>query len=245
MKKLLTFLLIAVMLLNAGTALAAQPDEATMQKARQALEKLGYPLSDSVFETALQQHRMMQAWYSQAGMEAASSQGDMVYQLLLCLGIGEYDYDALTWTPTSDRIYVFDAEFFNIVGMYTEFLQGVQAIMPEAQITNVREDLSGMNEYLEGSRKVSFECNGHAYVKTLKSEGDWLNGEIIDFLNQVLQVEGFKKQLHIVSDGWDQMVFLICGTEEDAATLRRLMGVEEPQQESDSLLEWLGNLLGL
>ena len=81
-------------------------------------------------------------------------------------------------------------------------------------------------------------------MTTLKSEGDWLNGEIVDFLNRVLKTEGFDKQLHIVSDGWDQMVFLICGTQADAAALRRLMGVEAPQEESNPLLEWLGNLLG-
>ena len=244
MKKLLTLLLAAMLLLNAGLALAEQPDEAAMRRARQTVEKLGYPISDEAFAMALEQHRMMQAWYAQSGITAASDQGDLVYQLLLCQGIGEYDYDALTWTPTSDRIYVFDAEFFNIVGMYTEFLQGVQAILPEAQITNVREDLSGMDEYLEGKRKVYFAFNGHAYVTPLKSEGAWLNGEIIDFLNQVLKTEGFDKQLHIVSDGWDQMVFLICGTQADAAALRRLMGVEAPQEESNPLLEWLGNLLG-
>jgi len=245
MKKLLMLLLAVMMLLNAGLALAEQPDETDMRRARQAVEKLGYPISDEAFAMALEQHRMMQAWYAQSGIIAATDQGDLVYQLLLCQGIGEYDYGTLTWTPTSDRIYVFDAEFFNIVGMYTEFLQGVQAILPEAQITNVREDLSGMNAYLEGKRKVYFDFNGHSYVTTLKSEGDWLNGEIIDFLNQTLKVEGFDKQLHIVSDGWDQMVFLICGTQEDAAALRRLMGVEEPQEAGNPLLDWLGNLLGL
>ena len=68
---------------------------------------------------------------------------------------------------------------------------------------------------------------------------------MIDFLNQVLKTEGFDKQLRIVSDSWDQMVFLICGRQEDAAALRRLMGVEAPQEESNPLLEWLSDLLGL
>lgn len=152
---------------------------------------------------------------------------------------------ALVFTPTSDKLYVFDAEFFNIEGMYTEFLQGVQAIMPDAQITAVREDLSGMNEYLEGSRKVFFEFNGHSYVVTLESQGDWLNPEIIDFLNKVLITEGYPGRLHIVSDAYDQMVFLIYGTEEEAASLCLLLGTEAPQESGNPLLEWLGNLLGL
>ena len=246
MKKLLTLLLAVMLLLNAGLALAEQPYEAALRNARQALEKLGYPVSDKSFTLALEQITMMQAWYAQSGYAAELlQQSELAYQLLLCQGVGEYDYDTLTWTPTSDKIYVFDAEFFNIVGMYTEFLQGVQAILPEAQITNVREDLSGMDEYLEGTRKVFFDFNGHSYVVTLKSDGDWFNGEMIDFLNQVLKTEGFDKQLRIVSDSWDQMVFLICGGQEDAAALRRLMGVEAPQEESNPLLEWLSDLLGL
>ena len=246
MKQILTVLL--ALLLSVSCALAAQPDEAAMQNARQALEKLGYPVSDRAADMALEQHRMMLEWYVQSELlpsDSFGSQGDWAYQLLLCEGIGEYDYDAMIFTPTSDKIYVFDAEFFNIEGMYTEFLQGVQAIMPDAQITAVREDLTGMNEYLDGSRKVYFDFNGHSYVVTLKSEGDWLNAEIIDFLNRVLKTEGMPKRLHIVSDGWDQMVFLIYGSQEDADTLRSLLGTEAPQESGNPLLEWLGNLLGI
>jgi len=238
-------LMLLLALLSISCALAEQPYEAAMQNARQTLESHGYPVSDDAFTMALEQINMMQEWHAQFGVQATTSHHDMVYQLLLCEGVGEYDYDAMVFTPTSDRLYVFDAEFFNIEGMYTEFLQGVQAIMPDAQITAVREDLSGMNAYLEGSRKVFFDFNGHAYVVTLKSDGDWLNAEIIDFLNKVLTTEGYPGRLHIVSDGWDQMVFLIYGTEEEAASLRLLLGTEAPQKPGNPLLEWLGNLLGL
>lgn len=248
MKKYLTLLLTLLLLLNTSLALAEQADAVAMQRARETLEKLGFPVSDESFDMALEQHRMMQEWYAQAGYIPAepNDQSELAYQLLLCEGIGVYDYDTLTWTATSDRIYVFDAEFFNIEGMYTEFLQGVQSIMPDAQITAVREDLSGLDEYLEGKRKVFFEFDGHSYVVTLNSDGDWLNAEIIDFLNQVLKTEGYTKQLHCVSDAWDQMVFLIYGAREDAAALRTLLGVEA-QEEADAdggLLDWLAALLG-
>lgn len=245
MKKLLTMLLTVVLLLNIAPVLAEPADAAAMEKARQALEKLGYPVSDEAVAMAQEQHRMMQEWYAQTDMlpsDTFGSESDWAYQLLLCQGVGKYDYDALTWTPASDKIYVFDAEFFNIEGMYTEFLQGVQSIMPDAQITAVREDLSGMNEYFDGSRKVYFDFNGHSYVVTLKSDGDWLNGEIIDFLNQMLKTEGMSNRLHIVSDGWDQMVFLIYGTAEDADALRSLLGTEAASGEKFDLLEWLGSL---
>lgn len=242
MKRALILLLV---LLSISWALADQPYEAAMRNARQTLEGQGYRVSDKAFAMALEQINLMQEWYTQFGVQETISQHDMVYQLLLCEGIGEYDYDALVFTPTSNKLYVFDAEFFNIEGMYTEFLQGVQAIMPDAQITAVREDLSGMNEYLEGSRKVFFEFNGHSYVVTLESQGDWLNAEIIDFFNKVLITEGYPGRLHIVSDAYDQMVFLIYGTEEEAVSLCLLLGTEAPQESGNPLLEWLGNLLGL
>ena len=248
MKKLITLLLAVVMLLNISPVLGESADAAAMQRAREALEKLGYPVSDRSYAMVLEQHRRTQEWYAQADvlpLDTFASQSNWVYQLLLWEGLGEYDYDALTWMPTSDKIYVFDVEFFNIEGMYTEFLQGVQAIMPETKITGVREDLSGMHEDLEGERKVFFECNDHSYVVTLKSQGDWLDTGIIDFLNQVLKVEGFEKQLHIVSDAWDQIVFLIYGTEEDAAALRRLMGVKESTQFANPLMDWLSSILGI
>lgn len=231
----------AVMILC--SAALAESDVAALQRARDLLEGKGFSVSDEAFAFALEQHRMMREIFAQAGIAADESSSSMVYQLLLCEGIGEYDYDALTWMPTSDWIYVFDAEFFNIEGMYTEFLQGVQAIIPEAKITAVHEDLSGMNEYFEGSRKVYFDFNDHSYVVTLKSEGDWLNPEIIDFLNQVLKTEGFEPRLHAVSDAYDQMVFLICGSEKKAAVLRSLLGTEPWENNAGfDLMDWLGSL---
>ena len=56
--------------------------------------------------------------------------------------------------------------------------------------------------------------------------------------------ERFASRLHIVSDGWDQMVCLIYGTDTEAAGLRHLMGVEASQEEQN-LLTWLQNMLGL
>ena len=242
MKRLLS-LLLAILLLSAP-ALAESTDAEAMQQAREALVRQGFFISDVCFTAALAYHRAMQEMYERVGLPAEPpEQSELIYELLLCEGVGVYDYDTLTWTPSSEQIYVFDAEFFNIEGMYTEFLQGVQSIMPDAQITDVREDLSGMNAHFEGKRKVFFDFNGYSYVVTLTSEGDWLNAEIIDFLNQVLKVEGFEKRLYIVSDGWDQMVFLFYGSEAEAAALRRLLDVEEPASDAGgSLLDWLGSL---
>lgn len=237
------YLILLILLLTLPAL--AKAENPTMESARQALEELGYPISEEAVAMAQEQHRMMQEMYAQWDMlpsDSFGSRSDWAYQLLLCQGIGAYDYDAMVFTPSSDRIYVFDAEFFNIEGMYTEFLQGVQAIMPEVRITAVREDLAGMDEYLDGSRKVYFEFNNHSYVVTLRSDGDWFNMEMIDFLNRVLKTEGLPGRLHIVSDDWDQIVFLIYGTAEEAGALRSLIGTEAAPEKEFNLLEWLGSL---
>lgn len=243
MKRWLILLLICLL-----TPALAQTEDAAMESALQELETLGYPISDEAAEMALEQQRLMQELYAQAGirrLDAFGSKQEWAYQLLLCQGVGKYDYDAMIFTPTSDKIYVFDAEFFNVAGMYTEFLQGVQAIIPDAQITAVREDLSGMNEFLEGARKVFFEFNGHSYVVTLKSEGDWFDAEMIDFLNLVLRTEEMPNRMHVISDGWDQMVFLIYGTEAEAQELRSLLGTEAAAEDAGSgLLNWLDRIFG-
>ena len=64
--------------------------------------------------------------------------------MLMYLGMGEYDWETFERTPVSDKIYAQDAEVFNIEEMYTEFLEGVDYIIPDAEFTDIREDLSGL-----------------------------------------------------------------------------------------------------
>lgn len=241
-------LMMLLALLLTVPALAEQAEMPVLQSAREALETLGYPISDEAVAQTLAYHRRLQEWSERTGVQFSDrweNREEVAYQLLQCQGLGVYDYDALTWLPTSERVYAFDAEFFHVAGMYTEFLQGVQAIMPEAKITAVREDLSGMDDDLGGSRKVYFDFNEHSYVVTLRSDGDWFNGEMIEFINQVLETEGLPNRLHMVSDPFDQVVMLICGTEQEAAALRTLLGVEAPEADAGfDLMDWLGSMFG-
>ena len=147
------------------------------------------------------------------------------FKLLWDWGAGIYDYDTGHWTPTSDRVYAFDAEFFDIEHMYTLFLMGVQAIVPEISITDVTEDLSGMNEELEGTRSVSFLCNGHPYQVELTSMRDWINGSILPFMNQVLEQENCQYRLFEIQDEYDQMVILIYDTPDKAAQMKEFVNI--------------------
>lgn len=143
-------------------------------------------------------------------------------------GLGDYDYDTFEWKPLTDRLYAFDAEVFDISNMYGLFLQGVQAIADDLTITDVREDLSGMQMEMtepedprepptDGVRSVAFRCNGHEYAVTLTSLGDWFNSnEFLPFMNEVLEKEHCEKRLWALYGGMDQMLVIVYGTEADA-----------------------------
>ncbi len=127
--------------------------------------------------------------------------------LLLVAGIGDLSKGFEHWSPRTDQVYAFDAEVFDIERMYTLFLQGVQAIVPEIEITDIHEDLSKITDEMkpsptypwmetDGLRSVSFLCNGHPYSIELESNGDWFNTKFFDFMDQVLSKEKCTKQLY-------------------------------------------------
>jgi len=165
-----------------------------------------------------------------------SIQNANVYDLLMLLGMGSLDYKTGEWTPSSNQVYAFDAEVMLVDSMYTQFLQGVQSIVGDIRITGIQEDISGMTDELmvddgvysipsDGKRSVSFQCNGHPYSIELESYGDWINMEIFDFMNQVLEKEGCQKRLHILTDEYDQMIIMIYGTGEQVEELRPYVDV--------------------
>ena len=158
--------------------------------------------------------------------------GFEAYMLLAELGMGDYDYESGEWTPTSNQVYAFDAEVFDIAQMYTLFLKGIQSIVPDIEITDVKEDLSGMTEEMssseesgemtDGTRGISFLCNGHPYAIELISYGDWINPDMIEFMNGVLAKENCPKRLHLLPV-MDQVAVLVYCTEEQAAALDALI----------------------
>lgn len=250
MKRLIA-LLLACLMLCLPAAAEVEPSD-TLLQARDVLGHLGFSISDESISAAVRQQQLIQQLWEQAGFTVPNDLGTCANLLLCQEGWGEYNYLTMTWTPTSDQVYAFDAEVFNVAGMYAEFLQGAEAIIPGAQFTDVQEDLSGMTaawdeeNFTDGYRSVSFLLNGKHYETRLVSYGDWFNDEFIGFVNDALEAEGFSGQLHCVSDPYDQIIILIYGDRQRADVLRQVMGVPEPEpdEEEPSLLNWLVNLLG-
>ena len=50
---------------------------------------------------------------------------DEFTSVLAAIGWGNYDYEKRLWTPSSQQIYAFDAEVFDIEAMYPNYLNGL------------------------------------------------------------------------------------------------------------------------
>ena len=205
---------------------AALGEGAAMAQARLRLQALDIAVSDALAGEVEQAQAAMAQHMARTGMRAEeTTPGSTVYDLLIFMGCGDYSQDTGEWMPTSDRVYAFDAEVYDIEHMYTRFLLGMQAIIPGIAITDVREDLSGMAEDMnfsgvDGTRSVDFCVNEHPYSVTLESRGDWFNEEMIAFFMDVLEREQYPGKLHQITDSMDQMVILFYGSDADALRLR-------------------------
>lgn len=149
------------------------------------------------------------------------------YRMLLSWwGYGEYD-DNWNWVPTSDQVYAFDCEVFNMSAMYTEFMNGVIAISGgEFAITDIEEDTSQVDyDKNEGKQILSFKYNGKPYTFEAEFYGDWLDCDVVGFMNDVFAAEGNPKRLLATDDG-GQGCILFYNTPEWGKELEELTGME-------------------
>lgn len=155
--------------------------------------------------------------------------------VMLVLGLGEYNEDAIDFVPVSNAVYAFDAEIFHIDCMYTNFLRGIQMIVPGIEISDVKEDLSQMTYEMDfsnpiptdGKRTFSFLCNGHPYSIELESNGDWFNDDAIVFINDVLKKEAYSGRLCVLDVMDIQGYLIFYGNEDTIANVLNLLGVQE------------------
>ncbi|MGI6174349.1 MAG: hypothetical protein ACOYI8_10705 [Christensenellales bacterium] len=151
------------------------------------------------------------------------------------IGFGNYDYDTGIWTPTSSDVYAFDAEIYDVENMYSLFLQGVASIVPGFEPTDICETIEEFDEDTQnaqptqpdamppiGNTAVSFVLNGKRFERVLGFYGDWFNDSAIDWVNEILEQEGFDGRLHIFFDGM-QGLYLFYGDAEYGEKLRRII----------------------
>lgn len=145
--------------------------------------------------------------------------------MLADIGMGEYDFDNGSWTPSSQTVYAFDVEVFDLDRMYTLFLQGVQSIVGDELIfENIQEDTSQVNhEEGNGVQVISFTCQGRPYRYEAEVYNDWFDMGAVAFVNEVLAAEGLDKRLWCTSDGYQECI-LFYNTPQWAESYAQKMG---------------------
>ncbi len=137
---------------------------------------------------------------------------DVTTMLLAAVGVGRFNFDTFEWTPTSDMVYSFDVEVFDIDRMYTLFLWGIQSISKgEFEITQIQED-AGEAEDPSGGRTqtVRFLCDGKPCVYHARRNHDWFDMEILNYMNEVLADTGKPQRLYFMSDGYQECIIFYC-----------------------------------
>ncbi len=228
------------------TANDAFGDDDRMSSAIEKLRQLGFDLDEQVlqeiesqtaaFLSGMMDNPEIPDEIKQYYQRQYESDNQTMFDILLNLGMGEFNEATGEWMPKSNQVYAFDAEVFDVEHMYTLFLQGVQSIVPDVVISDIQEDLSQMTDEMipsetvewmqtDGKRTVSFICNDHPYSIELESWGDWINVGMLDYMNDVLEKEGCPNRLHVISHEMDQLVMLIYSTQERADMIKPLINV--------------------
>lgn len=132
----------------------------------------------------------------------SSDSYDNALDLLCYEGMGQYDDYTWEWTPSTSGVYWFDAEFFNLDTMYTDFLTGVSAMSEDLDFENIREDYSDVDWYTStGTILISFDWNGQHYVMEAECNGDWFNSDVLCELMEIVQSKGCGGELAYTYDG--------------------------------------------
>jgi hypothetical protein len=160
--------------------------------ASETLTRLGFPEPDPELVQMLDEHYQ----------DSDIAPENQYRELLTFLGMGEYDPDTWEWTPGSNGVYWFDAEFFNIESMYTECLRGISALAPEElDFSNIHEDHTHVDwEQGTGTVTVSFDWKDQTHSFDAAMEYDWIDLSALDNINDIL-TQHSQRQLYFAFDG--------------------------------------------
>ena len=131
------------------------------------------------------------------------------WPVLEAWGSGTFDFDNKVWTPSSDQVYAFDAEVFDIEGMYLHYFKGLQSISrEELTFTDVTQDNSQVNwEEPSGTVAVRFCLNGTRFQYDAQFAGDWLDIHIRKAVNRCLEQLGIEKRFYATDGGQGEIIF--------------------------------------
>ena len=183
----------------------------------QVLDALGIEFSE---ETGLFIEQSIEQWIDE--MAARFTDGEMDFTqfasypaILSMLGTGKYDEATHSLIPVTNSVYAFDAECFDIVGAYGDFLIAVSRISNgEIRIDDYHSDVDMATfEAGKGIQEVTFNFNEKLYHFTAQFYYDWMDCTIIDYVNLILDEQGIDKRLWCMFDGGQGFVVFYNTTE--------------------------------
>lgn len=140
---------------------------------------------------------------------------DKMAILLSSIGDGDYDYKTGKWIPSSNKIYSFDMECYDIDNMYQLLFEGLASISnKELKFSNVSVDTSKVDyDNGGGTLTVKFDLNDKTYTYLAQYYNDWYDVGILDFINNKLKEENNSKQLYFMEDGYQTYIVFYCDRE--------------------------------
>lgn len=152
--------------------------------------------------------------------------GNKALDMLCWAGMGEYDPDTWTWTPSDSGVYWFDMEFMDMNTMYFDFLTGIRALDPQAlNFSNITEDLTWIDiEEAIGTQRVSFDWNGTTYTMEANMIYDWFDMGLAAELAELVKAENTGSVLYFAYDG-GQGVLVFYRTPQWRDTFEKATGI--------------------
>lgn len=206
---------------------ACARENAETKMIQQTFEEIAAQLNDLGI-TGFDQEVMdaMQESWDQAPIELKLSINKTAW-LLDSVGMGNYDYETWTFTPSSGSVYAFDMEVMDEGAMYSNFLQGVSAIgKGELEFTEIQENLENVNwEDGTGSRSITFQWQGNTYSLEADVYYDWFDCELANQLNQIIMEQQGEKRLYFGDDGY-QNIYVFYRDAKWAEAFTKVTGME-------------------
>lgn len=225
MKKFV-LLFISAMLLTA-CAYGKSQEQTESKTNLQTFEKIAAQLNElgiNGFDQAVMD-AMQESW-DQSPIELKMSINKTAW-LLDSVGMGNYDYETWTFTPSSGDVYAFDLEVMDEGAMYSNFLQGVSAIGDgELEFTEIQENLENVDwENGTGSRSITFQWQGNTYSLEADVYYDWFDCGLANQLNRIIMEQQGEKRLYFGSDGY-QNIYVFYRDAKWAAAFTKATGME-------------------
>lgn len=147
------------------------------------------------------------------------------YSVLVYLGMGAYNEAEFSYVPYTDSVFAFDLEAYDLTYGYMSLLDALARMSGgELKVDGVDVKISD-EQYMtgQGTFEIDFAINDQPYTYEARMDFDWLDVELINYLNEILEDSGARGRLLGFFDG--QMLVLFYNTPAWAKEFEQVTGI--------------------